>query len=69
MEKAMNLLRGFSIEELVNQFELTTNNNEVGIADVRGWLMNAIEEKNPTGFDNWLEIEFCEDSDLRKYVL
>lgn len=69
MKKAINLLKGFSLEELVKQFELTTNNNKEGIADVRGWLMDAIEEKNPIGFDKWLEIDYCEDSDLRKCVL
>lgn len=65
----MDLLKGFTTKELVEQFELTTDNNEEGIFEVRGWLMDAIEERNPEGFDKWIEVEFCEDKDLRNFVL
>lgn len=69
MKKAIELLNGFSLKELIEQFELTTDNNEEGIFEVRGWLMKVIEEKNPKGFDNWLESEECEDGELKNYVL
>ena len=68
-EKALNTLRKMSLDSLVEQFELTENMNGVEVAEVRGWLMEAIEEKNPDGFNTWLEMEIPEDSDLRGCVL
>ena len=39
------------------------------IAEVRGWLMDVIEEKAPEGFSKWLDNDTAEDTDLKKYVL
>ena len=64
-----NILRKSSLEKLVELFELTTDNNDENIPTVRGWLMDAIAEKNPEGFDAWLESEGSEDNELRDYIL
>ena len=62
-------LRNVSLEQLVALFELTEKMNDAHIPTVRGWLMDAIAEKNPDGFDRWLDSESCSDSELRKCVL
>lgn len=38
------------LKKLVELFELTESMNDKYIPTVRGWLMDAIEEKNPVGF-------------------
>lgn len=58
-----------SIKQLVELFSLTTNMNGEYVPTVRGWLMNAIERKNPDGFDKWLDSENCADEELASYVL
>lgn len=63
------ILRTMTLEKLVTLFEMTTDLNDENTPTVRGWLMEAIEQKNPEGFDKWLDSEACEDSELRNYVL
>lgn len=62
-------LKAMSIEKLVELFEATTNMKDAMIATVRGWLMDAIEEKNPEGFDAWLDSDLNTDESLRAFVL
>lgn len=62
-------LEGRTLEQLVDMFEETAKIDEDGIYDVRGWLMDEIEKRNPKGFDEWLDLEEPEDKELRKYVL
>lgn len=66
---ALNTLRKMSLESLVEKFELTESMGGTEVAEVRGWLIDVIEEKNPTGFSAWLDTEAPQDRDLRKYVL
>lgn len=62
-------LKAMSIGALVELFEATTNVKDSVIATVRGWLMDAIEEKNPEGFDAWLDSDCNTDESLRAFVL
>lgn len=65
---AREKLKKLSLEKLVQQFELTTNlPATIEVAMVRGWLMDAIEEKNEKGFAEW--IENSDDDNVRQYVL
>ena len=68
MEKAMEILKNRTLEELVNDFEATTDNNDPSIYEVREWLMKEIERRNPEGYNKWLD-DFREDSELRNFVL
>lgn len=63
------MLKAMSLKKLVELFVLTGHMNDQHIPTVRGWLMNAIEEKNPAGFDKWLDSEECDDAELASYVL
>lgn len=66
---ALEMLSRMNLERLVDLFEETTNSKEPHIPTVRGWLMDAIEAKNPEGFDAWLESALASDEDLRDFVL
>lgn len=61
-------LKSMTTEKLCELFELTTNMNDENIPTVRGWLMDEIAERNPEGFDKWLDTD-AEDHTLRNYVL
>ena len=69
LKKAQDLLKAQTIEQLVTQFELTETQNLKHTPMVRGWLMDEMNERNPEGFNNWLESETCDDKELRKYML
>lgn len=66
-EKARKMLKSMSTEKLLEQWELTTDNNDENIYTVRGWLMDEIESRYPEAFDKWLN-EDAEDENLRKYI-
>lgn len=68
-EMKPEMLSQMSLERLVDLFEETSNNKDPYIPTVRGWLMDAIEAKNPEGFDAWLESELASDETLRAFVL
>ena len=62
-------IKRMKLKKLVELFELTESMNDKYIPTVRGWLMDAIEEKNPGGFNAWIDSDCPKDSELRKYVL
>lgn len=61
-------LKQMSLNQLLDLWELTETNNDKNIYDVRGWLMDEIESRNPAGFDAWLDQEAPEDKQLREFV-
>lgn len=67
--KALEMLKTYSLEKLCDLWDLTENMNGPEVPTVRGWLMNEIESRNPSGFDSWLDQDAPEDRDLRQYVL
>ena len=66
--KAKELLEKATTEQLLTQWELTSICNDENIPTVRGWLMEELEKRNPKGFNEWLESECPEDSELRNYI-
>ena len=64
-----DILHNMTMEQLVEQFEATERINDRNISIVRGWLMDEIENRNPEGFDAWLDSENPEDNRVRNYVL
>lgn len=61
-------LSAMSTERLVEIFCLTSKMNDENIPTVRGWIMDELEKRNPSGFDKWID-ESAEDAELGKYVL
>jgi len=68
IEAVQKMLSEMTLKKLVDLFEETSNVDSAEIYTVRGWLMDAIEQKNPEGFDKWLDSN-CDDSELKNYVL
>ena len=59
-------------EHLINQFIETGKMIDAGhpdsnIYEIRGWLMDELERRNPDAFDAWLDDDLSEDSDLFKF--
>ena len=69
MDLKDKLLKGMSLERLVETFEETENMEGPDVSTVRGWLMDEIGKRNPEGFDKWMGGDDCYDTSLRKYVL
>lgn len=54
-------------ERLIEQWELTTHNNDPNIPTVRGWLMDEISFRYPKEFLLWLEGDAA-DEELKNYI-
>ena len=66
---ARGTLKNSSLKKLLDLWELTAAMNGLEVSTVRGWLMDEIAQRNPDGFDAWLEQDAPEDQDLRHFVL
>ena len=52
----VNNLKGMSEKKLVELWnEVDKKEVNLEVAKVRGWLMEALEAKNPEAFDAWME--------------
>lgn len=65
---ARKMLSNATLGDLLDEWELTTNNNDPEIATVRGWLMDELENRNPEAFNAWLDQDAPEDNQLREYM-
>jgi len=68
-ERAKAMISKLSLEELLTQWELTSEIKNENIPTVRGWLMDELEKRNPEGYEAWLDSELAEDSELRNYMM
>lgn len=68
-KKAREMISNLTLPQLLDEWELTTNNNSPEIATVRGWLMDELESRNPEGFNAWLDSDLALDEDLREYMI
>lgn len=62
-------LKNMKTERILDLWELTTEIQDPYISTVRGWLMDELEERNPEGFECWLDSSECADDKLRNYIL
>lgn len=53
--KARQMISKRTTEQLVNDFELTDNINDVNISSVRGWIMDELEKRDSEAFDKWID--------------
>ena len=67
LKMTAHALKTYSTAQLLDLWELTTNNPNEYIPVVRVWLMDELESRYPEAFDKWLDGD-DEDSDLRKYI-
>ena len=66
-KKARELIKQQTLDDLLEQWELTTIFNDENIYTVRGWLMDELESRNQEAFNKWLDSD-CDDFELRKYM-
>ena len=53
--KARHIINQKSISELIELWVETENQViSIHLADVRGWIMDALDAKNPTAFEKWI---------------
>ena len=69
MEKVREILESMTLMDLIDEWELTTTISDPAIYEVRGWLMDEIERREPEGFNAWIEQEDPRDEDLKHYVI
>ncbi len=63
-------LKTYDMARLCDLLEATTSRKySAQVAMVRGWIMDAMEAKNPDGFNAWLDSDDNHDADARKYLL
>ena len=53
--KAREMISKRTTEQLVNDFELTDNINDVNISSGRGWIMDELEKRDSEAFDKWID--------------
>jgi len=67
--KAREAMNKMSVDKLVPLWEETSKKKTTPeVAEVRGWILDALENKNPEGLDNYYD-GFYEDEQLRDFVL
>ena len=64
--KARKKVAALTTKNIIFQFELTENMNDVNIPTVRGWLMDELEKRNPEAFDAWME---SDEESPRKFFI
>lgn len=66
--KARKMLKGMTMNQLLDQWEMTSVIKSTECYTVRGWLMDEIRSRDPKGYEAWLDTEDCDDRMLRRYV-
>ncbi len=70
LAQLQSMLNTCSMPRLCDLLESTTNQEDtLELYTVRGWILDAMEAKNPEGFEAWLDSDDNDDSDARKYLL
>lgn len=67
-KRARDLISNLTLDQLLDEWELTINIRTSECAMVRGWLMDELESRNPEAFDKWLDQDEPNDEDLREYM-
>jgi hypothetical protein len=54
-EKVIEILSARTTEEIISLFDATEGNHDELICEVRGFLMDELEHRNPEAFSAWLD--------------
>lgn len=65
--RARTLLENAQLADLLEEWGMTANWRSPEVAQVRGWLMDELEKRNPEAFNAWLESD-AEDIALKDYM-
>lgn len=61
---AVEVIKNMPTDALLDVWEKTTDNPDIHIPTLRGWIMDELEERNPGVFAAWLDTEYCYDWEL-----
>lgn len=62
------VLSKMTVAQLVETFEYTSGARSLEMAEVRGWLMDELEKRDPTAFEAWLDLCISEDSPRKFFI-
>ena len=65
-ERARFLIAHRTMEQLIEDFEITETNNDPYIPTVRGWIMDELENRDAEAFDKWID---SNEESPRKFYL
>ena len=68
-QKAMEMLRKYSLEQLIEQWEvICVKKASRDVVNVRTWILDAIEERKPEEMERFYDSD-AEDLELRKFLI
>ena len=67
--KVKDILKGKTMNELLELWAMTAKGHSKEIFTVRGWLMDEFYRRNPEGFDAWIDSLSPDDETLKDYIL
>ena len=62
MKNEHTQLKELSLDQLLSVWEETERLNTPEVPTLRGWLMDEIKRRNPSGFNAWLDQDAPEDN-------
>lgn len=68
-KKARAMLSRLSTERLIKEFDMTEDISGIETSMVRGWIMDELEKRNPTAYDEWLDMDYPTNEALRELYL
>lgn len=69
-KKARAMLSRLTLEQLIKEFDMTEDMPAgFELSMVRGWIMDELEKRNPTAFDEWLDMDYPTNKALRELYL
>ena len=69
-KKARAMLSRLSLEQLITKFDMTEDMPpSFELSLVRGWIMDELEKRNPTAYDEWLDMDYPTNEALRELYL
>lgn len=66
--KAREIISYQTTNDLLDEWELTSNERSEEVYMVRGWIMDELEKRFPEEFNAWLDQDESEDADLKWFI-
>jgi len=51
----IELIKKLSTKQIIEAFNMTNEMKDESIPTVRGWLMDELEQRDPSAFLNWID--------------
>ena len=61
MNEVNQIMKSKSILELCELFVATNNDKDENIPTIRGWIMDELESRDQSKFNNWIDTENVDD--------